>query len=313
MCCFSARILHVTDTLIFGRLSDDGYQYLAYQMKYESEEPNAMILPLPVEVPASETSIEFIDLSGYESFFVDLARAFPSLPQTKGILGATTESKSVASRLAVHEVGNFVASFVPSVDDFDRLDERFVIPKETWLKIPEYADYGFAVFQLKELVGKPHPMAFRFKTRTKSLFFPTVHIHDGEVHTEEDFDHILFAQHAGLDSVAGSYRGPWNSDWRTGLVRSADTAGKYCKIDKAKDLIAPDLLVHRKRLRGKLPNEDTLLMVDGSPTVPSFNYRKLIAWWPAALPFVGLAWLFNRRNRLKQEQNQNAAEIGQVE
>jgi hypothetical protein len=32
-------------------------------------------------------------------------------------------------------VGDFVASFVPKVDDFDRLDPHSSIPKEVWNKI----------------------------------------------------------------------------------------------------------------------------------------------------------------------------------
>src|SRR5690606_16069404 len=111
--------------------------------------------------------------------------------------------------LAVHEVGDFVASFVPTLADFRRLDPQFVIPQESWDKIPEYSDYGFAVFQLKSLVGNPHPMAFEFTTRWPDrIFFPTVHIHDGEVHDREEFDHTLYLQHPEFDRVVGTYQGP---------------------------------------------------------------------------------------------------------
>jgi hypothetical protein len=80
-------------------------------------------------------------------------------------------------------VGNFVASVVPTVEDFRRLDPQFSISPEIWGKIPDYQDYSFVVFQLEELKGRPHPMAFEFETRhQENLFFPTVHIHDGEVH-----------------------------------------------------------------------------------------------------------------------------------
>lgn len=305
MCIFSRSIVSVTDTLIFARLSGNGQQYLAYQMKYESEEPNAMILPLPVELPSAESSVEFIDLSEYEDFFDRLGRAFPSIRSLTFKTAIVASNSLSKDKLAVHEVGNFVASFVPTVDDFDRLDEQFVIPKETWAKIPEYANYGFAVFQLKDLVGKPHPMAFRFKTRSNNLFFPTVHIHDGEVHTEEDFDHVLFMQHAGFDSVVGKYQGPWEVDFATGVVRSKDIAGKYCNIEKAKGLIAPDLLLHRTRLEGRLPNQDTLLAAKGSPAVPGFNYRQLMAWWPLAIPVAATAWFFNRRNKIQAARNES--------
>lgn len=40
-----------------------------------------------------------------------------------------------------------------------------------------------------------HPMAFRFPTRMpETLFFPTVHVHDGEYHETAAFDHTLYCQ-----------------------------------------------------------------------------------------------------------------------
>ena len=67
----------------------------------------------------------------------------------------TNKPAAPQAALKVHSVGKFVASFVPSQSDFDRLDPQFVIPKESWAKLPEYQDFGFAVFQLKELSGYP--------------------------------------------------------------------------------------------------------------------------------------------------------------
>ena len=300
MCCFSRPVLSVGDTAIFARLSGNGFQHLVYQMKYATKEPNAMILPLPVATPASEESIEFVDLSNYNTFFEDCNRAFPELPEPMtDRAGESAADAGDWTELAVHNVGSFITSFVPTVGDFHRLDERFVIPKETWAKIPEYADYGFAVFQLDDLAGKPHPMAIRFKSRLKKLFFPTVHIHDGEVHSREEFDHDLFMQHAGLDSVVGNYKGPRQRDFRTNLVRSKRVASKYCDIQKAKGLIAPGLLIHRAKLAGKLPNRDTFFSPTGSPTIPSINFRHLIHWWPLALVFGSVLWLVRRRNRLR--------------
>ena len=77
MCCFARPVISVNNTQIFARLSGKQSQYLAYQMNYVSDEPNAMILPLPVRQPAGEDFVRFIDLKGYESFFKDLAKGFP--------------------------------------------------------------------------------------------------------------------------------------------------------------------------------------------------------------------------------------------
>lgn len=309
MCCFARAIQSVTDTMIFARINGNGGQYLAYQMKYKSAEPNAMILPLPVALPAAEDDVRFIDLSEYDDIFEDLSSAFPYVPPRQ--LGcAMLPTAAVANdALLVHKVGNFIASFVPTMDDFSRLDEQFVIPTETWQKIPHYRDYGFAVFQLKELAGKPHPMAFEFKTRLNDIFFPTVHIHDGQVHSHEDFDHSLFLQHAGFDSIAGRYQGPRRPDRYTGIVRSKDVAGKYCNIEKAQGILAADLLLHRIDLNGKLENRDMTYHSAGSPLVPHFSAAKLLRYWPWAIPALAAAWLLNRRNQLLSQRN-IAAETG---
>ena len=185
MCCFAKPVIDVGKTGIFGRLSGEGTQFLVYEMEYESRVPNAMILPLPTAKNATEESVNFIDLSNYKDIFKDLNRAFPAIapPPSKNATRGALDSAMASKTLEVQEVGDFVASVVPTVNDFERLDQQFVIPKKTWEKIPRYEDYSFAVFQLKELKGKPHPMAFEFKTRFEDkIFFPTVHIHDGEVH-----------------------------------------------------------------------------------------------------------------------------------
>lgn len=298
MCCFSGFVKRVNWTKIFGRLTGKGSQFLVYQMLYESEQENAMILPIPTRTPASNKSVRFIDLSDYDDFFMDLAFGFPwKKPISLGCGAAPTSSEAV---LEVQEVGSFVASVVPSVDDFARLDPRFVIPKETWDKIPSYADYSFAVFQLKELSGRPHPMAFEFETRLDETFFPTLHIHDGEVHAEERFSHELFLQHAGLDSVASRYKGPRHHDRNTTLVRSEQSAKAFCNVDATHGIVAPELLVHKKELKGTLPNQDTLVTASGSATETTFNYRNWNWLAPWAVAISALGWFFQRRSRLRR-------------
>ena len=298
MCCFSGIVRDVSHTQIFGRLTDQGTQYLAYQMQYESDEPNAMILPLPVKTPASEDSVRFIDLSGYKRLFRDLAKGFPDVRRRRYFPNSRAAPVDSAVKLVVHEVGDFVASFVPTVDDFARLDPQFVIPKETWLQIPVYKDYGFAIFQLRKGAVRPHPMAFEFDTRHQEVFFPTVHIHDGEVHQREHFDHTLYMQHAGFDSVSSHYRGPKHSDPNTKFVRSKFPAEQFCETSLSGNLIQPDLLVHRMKMRGTFENRDLMFAGIGSPVVRTFNHRQLKPWWPAGLGVGALAWIIARRNRV---------------
>ena len=153
--------------------------------------------------------------------------------------------------LEVVTVGSFEASFVPTMKDFARLDKRFRIADAAWKKLPKYHDFGFAVFKLKSGNTKVHPMAFSFPRRdTKTLFFPTVHIHDGKVHSEAEFDHVLYCQPS--EHVPLTVR-----EWR----ESESNANKFMKLDKAKGLIVADQHCYKKELRGQLPNRDTLVSI----------------------------------------------------
>ena len=305
MCCFAQPVLSVTDTNLFARHTGKGTQFLAYQMKFSSEKPNAMILPLPVATPAKEDSVQFISLKGYDNFFKDLNRGFPNItPSNRSrSLGSVEPTDSIQKKLIVHEVGDFVASFVPTVKDFSRLDPQFVIPKESWDKVPGYGDYGFAVFQLKKLKGTTHPMAFEFKTRHKNdIFFPTVHIHDGEVHRRESFDHALYLQSETFDEVVDKYRNRHLKDKATGFVRSRKTAKTFCNIEKAKGLVLGDQLVHRLELKGKLENKDVLASIGRGPY--KFSQSSLRKFWPVApiaACLAGMTWIFHRRDKFQNE------------
>src|SRR5437899_1303322 len=85
-------------------------------------------------------------------------RCFPE-PRTSGAFNLGIGA-APAPKLKVRTVGNFSASFVPTVKDFGRLDERFRLPEGTWEALPDYKDFGFAVFKLDQNVRQVHPMAF---------------------------------------------------------------------------------------------------------------------------------------------------------
>ncbi len=175
-------------------MASPGRQIVAYEMVFAAARPVAMILPLPVPPNSSEDAVRFISLEAYPSLFGDLYSAY-TWPDGQPRSSAAT--KFAPQQLAVHVVGAFVASFVPALADFARLDPRFRIPAGTVERIPEYRDYGFVVFQLGATQGRSrvHPMAFEFSTRdAERLFFPLLHIHDGELHEEASFDHVMYAQ-----------------------------------------------------------------------------------------------------------------------
>lgn len=225
MCIFSGPVVDVKNTRIFARLTNPGRQVLVYQMQFSTNNDLAMILPIPVALPSRPDSVRFISLQNYPKFFDRMQTGFPELTEDNFIrmgipiqddrhLGFSRGAGEVRQKqLPVVVVGDYEATFVPTLADFSYIDERFKLSSAVWNDIPAYQDYGFAVFKLRKPkapatgVGrrtdnKPHPMAFEFETRmSNSLFFPTVHIHDGKVHKEEQFDHQLYMQDHRLRST----------------------------------------------------------------------------------------------------------------
>jgi hypothetical protein len=246
MCCFSRTVKWVANTNIFARSSTEDRQFLVYEMQLGADEDLAMVLPLPVPPKSPEGAVRFVSLAGYAGFFKDLAAGFPA-PVTRS--RGDGKSLSNAAPLAVVDVGNFEASFVPTTADFARLDERFRLPPKTWEALPAYQDHGFAVFKLKQGRKQIHPMAFEFPRRdARRLFFPTVHVHDGQVKSKAAFDHALFVQKGESETFDVL-------DWQ----ESPKLAASFVKVDKAAGLVDGKRHVHRKEIRGVRKNEDLLL------------------------------------------------------
>lgn len=302
MSCFSRGVSRVGNTQIFARLTGKGTQYLVYQMDYVAEEPTAVILPLPVASPGEEKCVYFMNLKGYNTFFSDLSDGFPAIHlPTRG------ENTPANKKLAKQRVGDYFASFVPSVDDFEKLDPEFAISKETWAKIPNYRDYSFAVFQLAELKGKPSPIALEFETRMPDkVFFPTLQIHDGKFHRQKFYKHELYLQHASLDSRVGEYISGNYADGSTGLIRSKDAAGEFCQCDDSRGIVMPGLLVHRVDMVGPLANGDVLMPMEGDPVVRPVDFRPVKAMAPWGAVLGGVSWLIYRRNLRRREKQQGA-------
>lgn len=243
MCIFTGAVRKVEGTQIFGRC-EGGEQLLAYAMKMEADAAVAMVLPLPVTAGALEDAVRFIDLSGAPRFFAELDLLFPpsfGVPAAPQGFGPPLRPAT----LAVHEVGPFVASFVPRVADFERLDPRFRLPATVWAALPQVADHGFAVFQLAAGKRAVHPMAFAFPTRYPArVHFPCVHVHDGAVHETATFDHTLYCQ-TGDGPVSS---GAWT--WLPSVWPPTET-----QREASRGLLGGSR-VHRLQLAGELPNRD---------------------------------------------------------
>src|SRR5215204_93078 len=123
MCCFSRPVDTVADTNIFARDSKDGRQFLVYSMRFKAGEDLAMILPIPTPKASAEDAVKFINLEKYSDLFDDLIKGFP-MPKDDS-RGTKKDKGPALGGLAVVEVGKFVASFVPSIKDFGRLDKQF--------------------------------------------------------------------------------------------------------------------------------------------------------------------------------------------
>jgi hypothetical protein len=247
MCMFSGPVYSVGSTKIFARFLDGKEQVIVYEMSVDARDEVAMVLPIPIVQPAAEHVVTFIDLSGYPEFFKDLDKAFPNVTRGSKSLSSVPQAAS-ADTLKVQHVGSFEASFVPTIKDFSRLDERFRLPPQAWDKLPQYRSYGFAVFKLKKGKQDVHPMAFRFPTaRPGELFFPTVHVHDGEVHDEEHFDHSLYAQ-AWKNAVVSGL------EWR----ESEKSAATFMDEKKSAQLIWRDGHLYKQSIHGKRKNVDII-------------------------------------------------------
>jgi hypothetical protein len=244
MCCFSQPVRAVSRTRIFSRRGDDGRQLLAYSMRVDADGPLAMVLPLPVPAGTPEDAVSFLDLSDHAGLFDQLEECFaPPSPHAWGMKSA----RPPPVPLEVVRVGAFVASFVPTAGDFERLDTRFRLPTGVFDAVPELAGAGFAVFQLDAGAQQVHPMGLAFPTTDpRRLFFPTLHVHDGEVHPRATFDHTLYLQR------------PVHRFGRAdGWIESAGVARRDVATEASGGLVRRGRHVYRHQLSGSLPNRDT--------------------------------------------------------
>ena len=253
MCCFSRTVQSVKATQLYARSAGAERQYVVYSMVVKAQEALAMVLPLPVKAGSGEKAVEFIDLSGYPAFFEDLKKGFPQ-PLTRSKpdkVGAPAFGE--APKLQVVQVGNFEASYVPTVADFSRLDERFRLPSGVWDNLPAYRSHGFAVFKLKAGEARIHPMAFSFpRANPAEVFFPTVHIHDGKVHERAQFDHVLYLQRGEGDLFSLL---DWEESFRPAVA--------FLNLKETKDIVDGDGHCYRHTLNGNLPNKDFVLRANG--------------------------------------------------
>lgn len=256
VCCFTvlrplslvgrllARPVHVSHTTVFARMLRPGVQGLAYGMNLKTSQELAMVLPLPIAPGRGEDAVSFVDLSAHPQMFSDFHHLFAM--QVLAAKGGF--ARAPKSTLVVHEIGSFIASYVPMRADFARLDPRFRMPDVLFEAVPRYADYGFAVFQLRPGKVTVHPMGLTFPTRDDRLFFPTVHLHDGRFHARAKFDHALYYQLPRITDVGPAF---------FGAQPEAEVPSYMKPHETYEGLVDVDAPLARRILRGKLANDDT--------------------------------------------------------
>lgn len=271
MCCFTGTVTHVEKTRIFARRVDERTQSLAYAMNVEASGDLAMVLPLPTDLAAGEEAVRFVDLSQETHFFSALDALFPVLEMEGSLnFGMQASRQAKPQTLAVHTVGDYEASFVPTASDFERLDPRFRLSPSILEALCARERFGFAVFQLrgfgagstpprpwwKRVLSRDdetapgaaekktfHPMGLTFQSREPGmLFLPTVHVHDGTLAETARFDHVLYVQGAADPS------------WET-----SESAPHPNTVARAGGILAEGSLVRRRPMAGELPNRDVLV------------------------------------------------------
>lgn len=237
--CITSRKADLSTTRILVSLTKDYVQVL-YQMKLKSDEKETtMVLPIPAKV------VEFVDTSSYPNFFQDLEKNF-NVPTRGGLVSRSAGGE----RLAVHIVGKFSASHVPSKADVDRLDPAFVIPAEVFEAYDDET-WSYVAFRLTDLSTKEsdmHAMGFRYPRGAGTFadrfaFYPCKHFHGTELHETEQYDHALFLQ--------GSFPGA-PSGWRGAEAPHMPYVRRCAFFD-------PTLPVYKKNIRGKWANGDVLV------------------------------------------------------
>ena len=238
MCIIANPVVKVASTKIWVSPNKDGTRQLTiYSNSVETMTKNAMILPVPT---TDVDSIKFLDLSFYQRFFDDCKACFRSTkPLSDFTYGARTTTLSAnyskRSTLAVHDVGSYKASIVPSLGDFDRLDKTvFTVSGDLadMLKNTYSSGFSFIVCQLEKGSVNYHPFAYTHTmAQNGKLFVPTKHWHahgnaggssswlpgflprnafSGTLYGQDmdhlrstvsaDWDHVIYSPNTNLDS-----------------------------------------------------------------------------------------------------------------
>ena len=175
MCIISGSVNTVAKTKIMVAPTKDNRQLTVYCNKVSFDSPSGtMILPFPY------SPCEFIDLTNYKELFGDLRKIWPT-PRSKGRGGPF-----YFGGIEVTQVGSYLASIAPRIEDFSKLSDTFVISPQVLEFVAKHypVDYSFVVCKLDKQ-KEYHPFGFcHGKLTNKQMFIPTMHFHEQQQNDE---------------------------------------------------------------------------------------------------------------------------------
>lgn len=193
MCIILSKVDKVSNTKIYVSPDKENKRQLTiYSNEVATKTKNAMILPVP-----NPESIELLDLSNYPKFFEDCENCFYNLPTLSMRSFNPHSAYASASMLPVVRVGSYLASIVPSFDDFVRIDRTVFDVNDDLFPIlaKNYKEnFGFIICLLEEGNHTYHPFAYTHLMKDKNrLFIPTRHYHPGGASSYADWDHVIYS------------------------------------------------------------------------------------------------------------------------
>jgi len=238
MCLFNESVEEVHNTSLFACLNNArNRQLLIYSNSVEnSNKYNAMVLPVP-----NPHTITLHDMTSASKFFPDLEKCFKPPASYARSLGA--KHFDANSKLVVHDVGSYLISIVPSINDFSRLrTETFDFNLSENLKtfLAHYDhNFGYLVCRLKMGNVGYSPIAYSHNVLTPNeLFYPTTHYHSDKAVVfydgmEGDWDHNIYAPNMEfvnmpVDSIDKAYVNPYFGNIKIGF----DFPNQYNAINR---------------------------------------------------------------------------------
>lgn len=238
---FSQRPNGIADLTLFG-CTREGRQSLAVSLRISAATDLALIVPVPVTPGATETDVRLLSTDGSQSLFDSLASGFVGSAERPHRQDAEEADAPRTVRYAAAQAMR--AYYVPSIADFDQVGPHLRFPEAALASRPEYASYGFYVFELP--AGQDVrivPMAFDFPTRhPEAVYFPTWYGDPTWMPEEGHRDITVYTQFGE----------------RLGWQETRETATRFVNAGASRGLIAPDRTVQRKILFGDGNNEDLL-------------------------------------------------------